>query len=84
MVVPCAPLPANTVALVALAPSLALTSVVTGVFTKVLMLSVTPTGLTEMMKVCDALWFTPPFAVPPLSFNTTVTVTLPVKLAAGV
>ena len=39
---------------------------------------------TLMVKVCAALVFTPPFAVPPLSCSVTVTVAEPVAFAAGV
>ena len=37
-----------------------------------------------MVKVCSALVFTPPLVVPSLSCATTVTVTEPFALAAGV
>ena len=42
------------------------------------------TGVTVMVNVCTAEVFWPPFAVPPSSCNVTVTVALPLALAAGV
>ena len=39
---------------------------------------------TLMVKVCDRLLFTPPFAVPPLSLSVTVTTAEPVRPDAGV
>ncbi len=42
------------------------------------------TGITVIMKVCGALAFVPPLAVPPLSWAITVTVATPKALTAGV
>ena len=42
------------------------------------------TGVTVIVKVCAALVSAPPLAVPPLSWIWTVTVAVPLALAAGV
>ena len=42
------------------------------------------TAVTVIVKVCAALVSTPPLAVPPLSCSVTVTVAVPLALAAGV
>src|SRR5262249_25895071 len=42
------------------------------------------TGVTVIVKLCGALVSTPPFAVPPSSWRSTVMVALPKALAAGV
>ena len=42
------------------------------------------TGVTVIVNVCGALVSAPPFAVPPESFATTVTVADPFAFAAGV
>ena len=42
------------------------------------------TGVTVMVKVCAALPLVPPLAEPPVSCNCTVTMAVPLELAAGV